>query len=128
MVPSMDIEGALGHLHIKYRKKSLPNETIYFCDDLQHTSFNLVCMADGSIHLWSFLLTDIAAGHVGKKVEETQEGCVTGLEITEDNILNFYVLEKVNALAPPKSPLDIITDFMASSIRIQEHFRYLTYS
>lgn len=125
MVQTTDIEGALRHLHIKYRRKGLSDRVLYFCDDPEHITFNLECAKDGSVHLWRFLLTDIPDGFAGERIEKVCDHGAAGLEITDDNILNFYIREKVSPQGHSKFLQDIISSFLCESIRIQQRFCYL---
>ena len=126
MDQTTEIEGAFRHLHIKFCKKVLRGSILYFCDDSEHATFDLEYSQDGSVHLWSFLLDNIPDGYVGGRIEKTSCQCITGLEITDDNILNFYIRKKLHHNSYLKSLEDTISDFLHQSTRVQEHFRYLT--
>lgn len=125
MVQTKDMEGALRHLHIKYRRKVLSDRILYFCDDPEYITFNLECAKDGSVHFWRFLLTDIPDGYAGEKIEEEYDHGAAGLEITDDNILNFYIRNRIGPHRRPELLQEIISDFLCKSIRIQEYFHYL---
>lgn len=125
MDQTTEIEGAFRHLHIKFYKKVLRGSILYFCDDSEHATFDLEYSQDGSVHLWSFLLDNIQDGYVGGRIEKTSCQCITGLEITDDNILNFYIRKKLHHNSNLKSLEDTISDFLHQSTRVQEHFRYL---
>ena len=130
MVQTADMEDALRRLHIKYRGKRFPDSVLYLCDAPGQITFNLECGKE-DVHLWRFLPVDIPDGHAGEKIEKAGNGSVAGLEITEDNILNFYIRKGI------RSPDDrgcaellgeTIAGFLRESVRIQEHFRSLVYA
>lgn len=125
MVQPTDIEGALWHLHIRYRRKALRDGVLFFCDSPGKQTFNLECTEDGALHLWRFLPADIPEGYAGKKIEDVCGPRVTGLEITEDNILNFYIREMIDPHGSLEHLQHVIWDFLRRSVRIQQHFSKL---
>lgn len=48
-----EIEGALGHLPVSFRRWELEDGILYFCEGPSQTTFNL--WSEGALRIWQFL-------------------------------------------------------------------------
>lgn len=86
-----EIEGALEHLSLSFRRWDIEDGTLYFCEGPGQTTFNLSVNDEGNLRIWQFLPTEPSGGEAGLRIEWMFSSCCFGLEVTQDRILNLYL-------------------------------------
>lgn len=124
-------EIVLTKLDIQYRKISLPDSTLYFCQDANRVTFNLEMGSDKGIHIWRFIRTDLPHGETGMKATYNTGTRTLGLEITEEHDLNFFSKQNLT-LAMPKDICgclcNLITEFLRLNDGIQNRYKEVVYA
>ena len=124
-------EIVLTKLDIQYRKISLPDSTLYFCQDANRVTFNLEMGSDKCIHIWRFIRTDLPYGDAGMKATYNTGTRTLGLEITEEHDLNFFSKQNLT-LAMPKDICEclcnLITEFLRLNDGIQNRYKEVVYA
>lgn len=86
-----EIEGALGHLPVSFRRWELEDGILYFCEGPSQTTFNLCIGAEGALRIWQFLPMELPGSGGELRIERAFGSCRIGLEVTPENILNLYL-------------------------------------
>lgn len=124
-------ENVLTKLDIQYRKISLHDSTLYFCQDANRVTFNLEMGSDNCIHIWRFIRTDLPYGEIGMKATYNMGPRLLGLEITEEHDLNFFSKQSLTT-ATVKDICGClctqITEFLRLSEEIRNRYKEIVYA
>lgn len=115
-----EIEGALGHLPLSFRRWEMEDGILYFCEAADQTTFNLHIGEGGDLRIWQFLPAEPSGGEAGLRIEWVFGSCRFGLEVTQDRILNLYLDRDLSSV--PEERLEsvlqqTISGFLAVSSR-----------
>lgn len=124
-------EIVLTKLDVQYRKISLHDSTLYFCQDANRVTFNLEMGSDKCIQIWRFIRTDLPYGEAGMKATYNAGTRILGLEITEEHDLNFFSKQNLTAVTPKEICRCLctqITEFLRLSEEIRNRYKEIVYA
>ena len=116
-----EIEGALGHLPISFRRWDMEDRTLYFCEGSGQMTFNISVNDESHLRIWQFLQSEPTNGEEGMRIEWVFGACRFGLEVTQDRILNRY-LDRDLSRVPEERLRSILQQSISGFLAVSSQF------